>query len=510
MLAPHGAWAASIPADNPSAVSVRFPIHRFVVEGNTLVSAERLLTALAPYAGESQDAGALKRARETIQQLYRDAGYEMVSVVLPTAVGTDGVVRVRVHETRIGRVEVSGNRHFTADGTRAALPALQEQQSPDFRRLARQLFLANDNPARQVTLAFSPGDNGAADVAVKVADEQPLKMALSADNTGTRTTGRSRATLIATHANLWDAAHEAAASYTTSPEKPGQVRQFGLSYIVPLPSLGDRLQFSYSYSNTEVGRVADLFDVSGQGRTTGLRYHHDLRRTAGARHSVDIGIDDKRYQNTIDLDGMNLGDDVDARPVSLGYQYAGHGAAGSVLANLSFARNWPGGERNDDATYGRSRNGAAAGWSAWRTYLDVRIGRGAQWSMRSTLEAQYSNSVLISGEQFGLGGARSVRGFPERDASGDRGWRLANEVISPQIGGQHRLLGFIDGGRISRVNALSGENASGGLMSYGFGWRWNVGTTLYSALDWARVVNGTPDTPSGHQAVHFSAVWRFI
>lgn len=507
-LAPHAGWAVSIAADTTSAAVERFPIRQFDIEGNTLVPAERLAAALAPYVGA--DAGALEQVRATVQQLYRNAGYEMVSVAMPSTIGADGIVRLTVHETRLGEVAVSGNRHFTAEGLRAALPALRERESPQFRRLARQLFLANDNPSRQVALAFSPGENGTANVEVKVADESPLKLALGADNTGTRATGRSRATLLATHANLWDAGHQAAASYTTSPEKPGQVRQFGLSYLVPLPSLGDRLQFSYTHSNTEVGRVADLFDVSGQGSTFGLRYHRVLHRTASERHGIDFGIDDKRYKNTIDFFGTNVGVDVDARPVSLGYQYAGQGAAGSVFANASFARNWSGGERNDDATYGASADGATASWSAWRAYLDLRVGGGSNWSMRSALEGQYSNSVLISGEQFGLGGARSVRGFPERESSGDRGWRLSNEVISPLLAGQHRLLGFIDGGRTSRVKTLPGESAGDGLMSYGLGWRWSAGTTMYSALDWARVVNGTPGTRSGHQAVHFSAVWRFI
>lgn len=516
-VAPHLGWPASIAAGTASAAAdrndgVRVHIREFVIEGNTLIPTERLLAVLAPYASENQDASALTQGRDAVRGLYRDAGYEMVSVTLPPPDGVNGVVRLRVHETGIGRIVVSGNRHFSAASVRAALPALEEQKSTHFPRLARQLFLANDNPARQLTLAFSPGENGTADVQVKVADERPLKMAMSADNTGTRATGRSRATLFVTHANLWDAGHEVAASYTTSPEKPGQVHQFGLSYMVPLPSFGDRLQFSYTYSNTDIGRLADIVDVSGQGSNFGLRYHHALHRTASTRHGVDIGIDDKRYKNSIDYFdfGVNTGVNVDARPVSLGYQYAGQGPAGSAFANVGFARNWPGGSRNNDTTYDASQAGATANWSAWRGYVDLRIGSSSQWNLRSTLEAQYSNSVLILGEQFGLGGARSVRGFPERDVSGDRGWRLSHEVISPLLGAQHRLLGFVDGGRVVRVNAQPGDNTGGGLMSYGIGWRWSVGKTMYSALDWARVVNGSPDTTSGHQAVHFSTVWRFI
>lgn len=509
-LAPHAGWTAS-PAEVVAASSTeRFPIRQFIIDGNTLVPVARLLAALQPYVGDVQDADALKQARETVLRAYRDAGYEMVSVALPQAVGADGVVRLQVHETRIGKVAVSGNEHFSEQGMRAALPALKEQESPNFLRLARQLFLANDNPSRQVALAFTQGDSGTADVAIKVADERPLKMAVSLDNTGTHATGHMRATLLATHANLWDEGHEAAASYTTSPTNVGQVRQFGLSYLIPLPALGDRLHLSYTHSNTDVGRVADAFNVAGQGSTVGLRYQRSLARTATARHVLELGIEDKRYKNTIDFFGTNFGVDVDAHPLTLAYQYVARDADGSLASSLGYSRNLTGGERNDDATYDASRSGASASWNVWRTYLDFRTGTASQWGFHAAFEAQYTNDALISGEQFGLGGARSVRGFPERDSSGDRGWRLSNEVITPLLAGEHRLLGFIDGGRQSRVNVLPGESAGEALMSYGLGWRWNLGKSMISALDWARVLNGTPGTPQGHQAVHFSAVWRFI
>jgi hemolysin activation/secretion protein len=196
--------------------------------------------------------------------------------------------------------------------------------------------------------------------------------------------------------------------------------------------------------------------------------------------------------------------------VTVSYQYAAQKANLSVAGSLGYSHNLSGGARNDDATYDASRSGATASWNLWRANLDYRTGAPSQWGYHAVLEGQYTTDALISGEQFGLGGARSVRGFPERESSGDRGWRMTNEVLTPALAEQHRFLGFIDGGRQSRVNALPGEESSEALMSYGLGWRWTLGRSMISALDWARVVNGTPGTRQGHQAVHFSAVWRFI
>lgn len=434
----------------------------------------------------------------------------MVAVTLPQTIAADGRVRLQVHETRVGQVTVSGNEHFSTASLRDALPALQENHSPDLRRLSRQLFLANDNPARQVALQFTPGANGTADVTVKVAEGMPLKLATSLDNTGTDATGRSRVTVLASHANVWDAGHEFTGSYTTSPEKPGQVRQLSLSYQIPVTRLGDRLQLSYNYSNTDAGRVADTFNVSGQGATLGLRYLHFLERSADARQVIEFGIDDKRYKNTIDFFGSNLGVDVTARPVAVSYLYSERSNAASITASLGYSRNLPGGHRNNDRTYGESRSGADAGWSVWRNSTDITLTARSQWALHTSFEAQYTARPLISSEQFGLGGARSVRGFLERETSGDRGWRLSNEVLTPAIAAQHRLLAFVDGGRHTRVQALPGESAGASLLSAGLGWRWQATGSLYSSLDWARVLKGTEQAPAGHHALHFSALWRFI
>jgi len=173
-------------------------------------------------------------------------------------------------------------------------------------------------------------------------------------------------------------------------------------------------------------------------------------------------------------------------------------------------RNIAGGKHNNDSSYDAGMPGADASWSAWRAYFDLHVGAPAQWGLHAAFEGQYSRHTLISGEQFSLGGARSVRGFPERESSGDRGWRFSGELISPLVSGQHRLLGFIDSGRLAKVNPDAAEQRSEALLSTGLGWRWNWRSTVFTTLDWAQVLNGTPGTGRGHQAVHISALWRFI
>lgn len=512
-LAPAAALAAVPEAAPPSGVAIenqRFPIRGFVIDGNLSLSAERILAQLNGYLGEQQTAAALLQARDAVHRAYREAGYEMVSVELPSVIGTDGIVRLRVVETTIGSVTVVGNDHYPAHHFRAVLPSLQENRSPNLAGLARELFLANDHSGYQMALQFAPASNGSANVEIKVKDATPVRAALSADNTGTAATGRSRATLTASHANLWGIGHEGTAGYTTSPELPSKVHQLVLSYRLSLPALASRLQLGYSYSNTDAGRVADVFNVLGQGSTFSLRLQHSPLRTDAARHLIELAIEDKRYKNTIDFLGANLGVDVNARPVGFNYVYSARGGAASAGAAIGYTRNLHGGTRNDDQTYEASRSGAKSSWSVWRANLELTSTLASRWTLHAALDAQYTSAPLISAEQFGLGGARSVRGLQERETSGDRGWRLSGEVLTPPLGEQHRFLVFVDAGRHERLNLLPGEAAGTSLLSYGVGWRWAIGKSISTSLDWARVARGTPATPAGSHAVHFTAGWRFL
>jgi hemolysin activation/secretion protein len=115
---------------------------------------------------------------------------------------------------------------------------------------------------------------------------------------------------------------------------------------------------------------------------------------------------------------------------------------------------------------------------------------GWLWSVRGQL--QYSGSALISGEQFGLGGAASVRGTGERILSGDTGASMTLELTTPEVARGLRLLGFVDGGWLGSNNTAatsSGKAASDQLASAGLGLRYSLGWLNLSA-DWGHIVTG--------------------
>ena len=509
VLVALNAFAQPVASDQEAMRLLRTTIGEIRFSGNTLVSTDELRAVVAPFIGPDRTVRDFEAMQRAVLEAYRARGYAMVTLSLDPRNPEPGIYRVLVNEVRIGRVTVSGNRYFSEANLRSALPGLVEGEAPNLSQVARSLFLANDNPARTLALDFKSGQAGTTDVEIKATEQNPQRFALALDNTGTAATGRFRIGGIATHSNLWDRGHSAALSVTTS-NRPSRVGQFGLYYQVPLAALGDAINLSASYSDVNSGRVADAFNISGQGSTLGAHYQHSLYRDSQTRHVLDIGYDERHFRNVIDFFGTNLGVDVNARPVSIAWQYRTQGAASSSAASVAYSHNLSGGSKNDDATYAASRAGAQANWDAWRASLAWQSLLSGNWLTAIRAEAQYARTPLISGEQFALGGLRAVRGFTERESAGDRGWRANFELYTPPFWGENRVLGFVDTGRQRRLNVQPGEQAGEGVSSVGLGWRYALksgGPNL--ALDWAIVIDGTPQNGRGEQMLHFSLAWWF-
>lgn len=487
----------------------RFTIREFVVEGNTLVPSSRLQEALAPFIGSGKSFDDIDAARKAVLATYAQAGYELVSVDYEAARSRDGIHRLTVREVRIGSIRVTGIERLSEPSVRAQLPALREDTTTALGRLARELFLFNDNPGRSAAIEYSAAGEGRMDAEVRVTERAQSRFALSYNNTGSAQTGRSRLAVSGSHYNLFGAGHQASLSVGTSPEEPEKVLQIAASYAIPLPLLGDMLSFSASHATVKVGTVVDVFNVAGESDTWNVRYARNLHRSAESRHVLEFGYDERRYRDLVDFFGINLGAAVTAKPLSVGYRMQRSWPQNSVQLGLTWQHNVAGGARNDDAAYAASRFGADARWSNLRLEAGWQRALPRDWVLSGRLTGQYTNEPLISAEQFGLGGAGAVRGFGEREGAGDRGVLGSIEIATPVVAGSHRFVAFMDSGRARRLNALPGEREHEGLLSVGVGWRAQIGNGFQLVVDAARVADGTPRFPDGSTKVHASAVLAF-
>jgi hemolysin activation/secretion protein len=476
---------------------IRFEISRFEVRGNTLLSSADVQAAVTPYTGAGRDFGDVQRALEALEALYHAHGYNVVTVQLPEQELNGGVVRLNVIQTRVRQVEVTGNRWFSEANVRASLPTLVPGTTPNLKEVSRNLRLVNENPAKKVKLSLANaagvdvGGEDAIDARVEVADERPWKVVLSADNTGTESTGKTHAGVLLQHANLWGRDHVGTLQYTTTAERPDRVAVWAAGYHVPLYALGDSIDLYASYSDVDSGAInAGLFDlaVSGKGTVYGARYNQVLAKRGNLESRIVYGVDVKAYRNNVVFGNQDFGNDVTVRPLSIGYAGSHAVPDGQADFSLALLQNVPGGARARAADFVAVRAGAKAGYRMVRFAAAFTRAVGGDWQTRVLLNGQWTRDALVPGEQFGAGGATTVRGFGERDLATDTGIVSNVEVYTPdlcgRVGWQCRLLGFYDAAWGERNRALAGELHHAAISSAGLGLRFAAGTMASVQLDY--------------------------
>ncbi|WP_342119452.1 ShlB/FhaC/HecB family hemolysin secretion/activation protein [Pseudoduganella sp. OTU4001] len=488
--------AAAVHAAEVVPDIIRFEISRFDVRGNTLLPAAEVERVLAPFRGRERDFGHVAQAQDALTAAYQAAGYSVVAVNLPEQELERGVVRLDVVETRIGRVQVRGQKFVDEANVRRALPPLREGAVPHMPSISAALKLANEQPARKVTMKLqSGGRDDEVDAALEVADEKQWKAMLNGDNSGSGSTGKTHVGAVLQHANLFGRDHVASLQYTTSAEEPGRVKVYGLGYHIPLYALGDTLDFYASYSNIDSGTVnAGAFNlaVSGKGAVYGARYTQRLLSTPGYESSLQYGVDYKDFRNSVILLGQELGNDVALHPLSVAYLGNWNSAGGDAGVALTVLRNLPGGQRGRQDDFRRARAGADEDYMAVRASASISRLLAGEWMWRAVANAQVSSDALAPGEQFGGGGAGSVRGFGERDVAGDSGAGLNLELYTPSLcgnsGWQCRLLAFHDRAYVRRNHVLAGELTSTSIASAGLGLRLMLSSQANLQLDYGRIL----------------------
>jgi hemolysin activation/secretion protein len=494
----------------------RFNIQSFSVEGNTLLPQTEVDRLVAPFLGAGRDFGTVQQALEALTEAYVGRGYNAVRVLVPEQDLVSGRVRLQVIEARVKNVRLEGNRFFDKANIVASLPALRVGEPPNTRAIGQNVQLANENPAKQVSIVFEGTDApGEADAILRVADFDPRRVTLSLDNTGTPQTGNLRAGAGYQNANLTGRDDVLNAQFITSPTKASDVKIFGVGYRLPVYSWGGAFDLTAGYSDVSSGTVQNLFNVSGSGTILGARYTQGLQRVGAYEQRLAFGLDYRAFKQNVTLVGTTgtLVPDITIHPVSLSYtgRLSELGSDLSVVASV--AENLPGGNDGDQTAFTLQRPGAPARYRIYRLNGAWSKTLPADYLFRAVGNLQYTRDPLVPGEQFGMGGQDSVRGFYERESANDVGTRLSAELYGPEIGEKiakgwrARILGFADAAQGS--DRAPARAADTGLSSVGIGLRMNEGRSISIRADAARVLNTSGTRPDNRGRIHFALAYSF-
>lgn len=514
--------AAAAVAAHGDPVKEKFDILEFRVLGNHLLETPAIERAVYPFLGPAGDLDTVKKAADSLEKAYKDAGYGTIYVDIPEQQVDDGIVRLKVTEGRLERVHIRGERYFSARQIRAALPALQVGATPSLPALQKQLGELNARTAdRVVTPVLKAGSEpGAVAVDLAVQDTFPLHASVSYDNRHTADSTPNRATVGLSYGNLWQRQDTLSLQYQTAPANRRNAEVFLANYLAHLGDGGGLGVLSYIHTSSNVLAVGTL-GVLGSGSIYGAHWMQLLSSSATDNSSVNLGADYKNVATEIFPDATSQSTGAVTAPV----RYVNWSA---ILSNswrpgpqqlvassfgVGFGIN---GLVNRAETFANARYNATPDYFLLRGSVDATEALPLGFALDQRIGGQWSGTPLLNNEQYSLGGVDTVRGYLEAEALGDSGLNGSFELHTPSLGARVTtwlsplyLFGFVDGGVATLNDPLPSQDYKVRLWSYGFGLRLTSPRGLSGTVLYALPQVSGPRTRAGDGHVDFVFSYGF-
>ena len=402
--------------------SAGFHVEAFRFTGHTVFSDAQLAEVVQGYTNRALDYLDLEQARIAVTTLYIDAGYVNSGAVIDEPPDDAGVVTVRIVEGRLTHVAVHGNRWLRDGFYRSRLGAdsaqpLSTNQLRNELQLWRHLY-----PVEQVNSELRPGGApGEATLEVTVKERFPYHLGVQYANDRPPSTGSDRLSALFRAESLTRNGDRLGLDYVVARGGPGLqdarfpgVDDLSASYVVPFTRRDTALGVSYARSSAVV--IEEPFrqlDITAESEVFGVSLSQPLVRMPGRELTVSLTGERKVNRNFL------FGQPYSFSPGSIDGE--------AVVTAVRGSAQWV--ERSERQVLAArlTLSGGLDAWEATRQpsgpdgrffsllgqaqYLH-RVGRsGSQVLFK--MAGQYSPDPLLTLEQFAIGGAHSVRGYPE-------------------------------------------------------------------------------------------------
>lgn len=393
---------------------------------------------------------------------------------------------------RVANVSIEGLKKWKKEQILNLVPALKED-TVDAKLLSRQIRLVNDAGAVEIFADFQETSVGTYHVVLHVAEKKAAQATLEVNNTGNRYTGEARLSLTGVHKNLTGHSDALSVAYVTSPGHWNDVKQAAVGYRMLLPDAADSMAFYYTYSDVNLGQIANFggmgIEATGRGSTYGVHYQKNFVNSTARRQMVDVGFDRKNYKNAQNYSYFSTpffsnGTDFDVTTLSLTYMDAVHSKNNAFSYSVGIVGNMD----NQGEKYRAYRANSDPHYLLWTAGLNYQHRTDSDWLFGIRAHGQYTQSSVVTTEQLGAGGMYSVRGFKERVLSGDKGVVGSLEIYTPAIAKHHRFVLFSDFAQLSNTNPGYGELRNESIASVGVGYRLFDLNGLSITLDYAAAV----------------------
>lgn len=522
--------AAPAGADDPT-----FAIRDFFVEGNSLLSLERVESILLPYTGTARRFSDIEQARAALEQAYRELGYPTVAVTVPEQTVEFGIITLTVLEGRIKSIEVTDTWFFSHGYVRDKLPSIRIGALLHEPTVLKQLDALNANPDLKVVPILKPSDEpGLLDLELKAKERPPVHGKVELNNRGVPTTPRLRLNAALQYTNLFDADQTLTVQTSQTPQDWGAVEVYSGNYVIPLGAPDHQVMFygATARSRAKLGEspipVGGGLDIIGNSVMAGTRYLVPFAEGGAMKHQLSLGIDYKHLgRSTAEIVGgfgsITVSNPITYTPASIGYIGVRQDQWGLTKITLTTRGYVAGlvhqgakedfqGDPNDPLERPGLRRGSSGTFAVVQGGIDRYQSLPQDFALSARVDGQWASEALIPTEQYFAGGLESVRGYREYEAVGDHAAHATVELTSaplPQwplenVRRSIRVAAFYDVAHLWVKNPLPGQTARWNLQGAGVGVRFALNEHLRVRYDAAWALTHGPFTQAGGFYGHFS------
>ena len=483
-----------------------FILKNIQITGSTILKTDDLRPAYESYIGKSVTFKDLEDIAAAIKAMYKKRGYLSTDVYIPEQDIAQGGVEVRIVEGKLGDVKVEGNTWFDKTLLRKYIHIKKNQLLNVF-TLQKDMLRLNQNPDLEVKAVVSPGkEQATTDIVLKVKDSVPYHAGVNFDNQGTRLVGKYRKSLALRSSNVTGLFDSFSINSLMSEDSLGEF----ISYAVPLDTYGTKAGLDLTFFDMKLGREYRGSDITGNTRIMTPHISRELSLSEDFQAYADAGIDikviEKRTTGTL-VTNDQIRMPYAALDLAKMDTFLGGGqTVFSPRVSVS-TRDFLGASSRNHPSASRPGTGGFFVKYEQSIKRTQRVAFNSFVSARSQFQA--ASHTLPSSEQLQLGGANSVRGYPEGEYMADTGGTLNTEWAFPRaiksVQKYFYPVVFVDmaSGRLKRTG--SGERPRKFLMGAGAGLRLQISRYFFLRMDWAKRVGDRPTQGQGPSTFYISA-----
>jgi len=468
-------------------------ITKIVTNKSDILTEQELRNAVSGYERRQVTQNELTQMVDDINRLYATKGFSTARAVLPPQTVQDGVVHVRLIESRVGKVIVQNNTHTRASYFLSRVSMTSgELLKPD--KLQQQLAYFNGTNDLKMRAVLQPGEQfGSTDIVFQAEGPSDFEFTTFSDNAGRDTIGLYRAGATVTYKSLFGNRDPLTVNFLGA----NGTLMGGVGYSVPLGTRGTRFGGTFSYNAIALnGGVLGSTGMVGHSYDAALRLSHPVFVRTNQAFSGSLSAHYK--SSSLSAEGFPLSH-TQVRSLELSTEWQRFDTHGMWFANNMLSggfENFNGGFVRYDGLVSRI----------------VTLSPSVSAMFRGSGQVSAINP-LVPIEQMQIGGATSVRGYPEAALIGDRAYAATAELDFPVLRNDWarkrlKMAAFVDGGAVFEEGLSgSGRPHDTKLLSTGFGFALKLSEHMSGRIDFGiplRNKAGIPDV-----GIHFSVQSTF-